>query len=268
MSNLFSKNSWLAGALIFLMPVLLIFFLGSLMAYSQVKGEFEAYQDIPELARLAELAKLPAGQVVMLRGRITALSAKEPPVNEATHDLIVFQERPAAGREVRYQEEFRLIFPEFGLELADGIVTIRPSLSREPVIQHESHAISDGDRSYTGFRAGDTVTVQGRWQPGATPTLDEATGVTGAARAGLMQEWQAAFQKVAWVRNGLGLLSLLGLALLLVQLRRAKSDALPVDGVLSTNMALPVGSGPSTEQRQEEEAWPPPKTTSAPTTSP
>jgi hypothetical protein len=265
MSHLFAKNSWLVGALIFLMPVLLIFFLGSQMAYSQVKGKFEAYQGITELARLSELADLPAGRVVMLRGRIKALFSKNSPVKES-HDLIVFQERPAAGREARYQEEFRLIFPEFGLELADGVVTVRPSLSREPVIQHERHAVSEGDRAYTGFRAGDTVTVQGRWQPGGSPTLDDATGVTGTGRAGLMREWQAAFQKVAWVRNGLGLLSLLGLALLLVQLRRARNDPLPADNAPS---GYGVSSGVlSTDQSQEEEAWPPQKTQSVPTISP
>lgn len=45
------QSNWLTGSIIFFMPILLIFFLGSQMAYSHVKGKFDAYQGIPEVTR-------------------------------------------------------------------------------------------------------------------------------------------------------------------------------------------------------------------------
>ena len=119
-------NSWLTGMLLFLVPILLIFFLGSQMAYSQVKGQFEPYQHIPEVSNLSALAGLPAGQVVMLRGQISEATPRQE-LDEVASDLIIFQVRPADGREVRFQEEFPLVFPEFVMELPDGIVAILPS---------------------------------------------------------------------------------------------------------------------------------------------
>jgi hypothetical protein len=136
--------------------------------------------------------------------------------------LIVFKEKPAAGREVRFKEEFPQYFPQFRLELGDGLVLIQPSLIQEPVIQHERHIIPSGDREYSGFRAGDLVTVQGKWQPGETPLLREVSGLSSLDKGSLMQEWQVAFRQVAWARNGLGLLSLLSLGLLWLRLRQAK----------------------------------------------
>jgi len=225
------QNHWLTGAMIFFMPVIFIFFLGSHMAYGQVKAKFEAYQDIPEVARLSDLEALPPGQVVMLRGRIAEASCasamlsscRRPP---AGSDLIIYRERPAKGREVRFQETFELVFPQFVLALPDGQLLIMPSLTREPVIQHELHRVSGGDRQRTGFRAGDLVTVQGQWQPepGTTPALIEVTGMTGAGKQSLMQEWQDAFRQVGWVRNSLGLFTLLSILLLVVHLRQAKSN--------------------------------------------
>ncbi len=216
MFKLVGKTNWVTGLLIFSMPVMLVFFLGSQMAYSQVKSQFETYQNIPEVTRLADLASIPAGRVVMLRGQIAA-----PLMSAAGSGLLIFQQRPAQGREVRFGEEFSLVFSEFSLQLPDGLIKIRPSLTRERIIQHELHTVSSGEDRLTGFRAGDTVTVQGEWQP-ATTTLFEVTGITGANKSGLMAEWQEAFQKVGWVRNGLGLLTLLGLILLMVRLRQAR----------------------------------------------
>ena len=224
MLKLVKQSGWVTGTLIFFMPITLIVFLGSQMAYSQVKGKFEAYQNIPEITTLAELQEMPADQLVMLRGRI---SQATPLSNDALPpDLIVYQERPAGGREVRYREEFPLIFPKFVMELPDGTLPIIPSLTRERVIQNELHTASDGDRQRTGFRIGDVVTVQGQWQPepNSLPILNEVTGITSAPKQGLVVEWEAAFQKVAWVRNGLGLLTLLSIILLVVQLRRAKAS--------------------------------------------
>ncbi|MCL4301841.1 MAG: hypothetical protein KJ077_39465 [Anaerolineae bacterium] len=237
MFKLAGKTNWVTGLLIFSMPVMLVFFLGSQMAYSQVKSQFETYQTIPEVTRLADLESIAAGRVVMLRGQIAA-----PSMRAAGSELLVFQQRPAAGREVRFGEEFSLIFPEFSLQLPDGLVKISPSLTRERVIQHELHTVGSGEDKLTGFRPGDNVTVQGEWQP-ATTTLSEVTGITGADKAGLMAEWQEAFQKVGWVRNGLGLLTLLGLILLVVRLRQARINPPVV----------------------ESEVCPPPKTGTAPT---
>jgi len=196
----------------------LIVFLGSQMAYSQVKSKFEAYQNIPEITTLAELENLPVGQLVMLRGRISEAT----PLHNGTltSDLIIYQERPTDGREVRYQEEFPLIFPEFVMELPDGTLPIIPSLTREHIIQNELHTVTDGDRQRTGFRIGDVVTVQGQWQ---SPALNEVTGITSVHKQALLAEWEIAFQQVRWARNGSGLLTLLSIALLVLQLRRAKA---------------------------------------------
>lgn len=209
-------SGWLTGLLIFSMPIMLVFFLGSQMAYSQVNSQFETYQNITEFTSLDQLATIPTGQVVMVRGQIVV-----SPPNSATN-LVVFQERPTEGREVRFGEEFPLVFPEFELGLKGGQIKISPSLTRERVIQHELHSVPQGDLTATGFRPGDLVTVQGEWQP-ASATLNEATGITGADKASLMAEWQDAFQIVSWVRNGLGLLTLAGLVLLVVRVRQARN---------------------------------------------
>jgi hypothetical protein len=139
--------------------------------------------------------------------------------------LLVYQERPASDRETRYQEEFPLIFSELVLDLPDGQLAISPSLSRERVIQGELHSERVGDRTYTGFRSGDIVTVQGEWQPaaaGSPPVLQDVTGISSADRVTLLAEWQTAFQQVSWARNSLGLLTLLGLVLLVVEWWRNK----------------------------------------------
>jgi len=225
MLNLIRNSNWATGALIFFMPVLLIFFLGSQMAYSQVNGRFEAYQNIPEVTHLAQLNTLPPKALVLLRGTISPATPR-PNFVEARPDLIVYQERPADGRDARYQEEFPLIFPQIVLDLPDGQIAILPSLTRQQVIQHELHAVPSGDRLHTGFGLGDVVTVQGQWQPtsGGVPALQEVTGISGVDKQTLLTEWQAAFQWVRWARNGLGLLSLLGLGLLIIQWRRVKTN--------------------------------------------
>jgi hypothetical protein len=237
MFKLIKGSQWWVGSLIFFMPVLLIFFLGSQMAYGQVKGKYEAYQDIPEVSHLADLAAWPAGQVVMLQGRLAPIG----PEPDRLGGLIVYQERPAEGRDARYQETFPLIFPEFSLVLADGAVPVQPSMTRARVIQNELHTMSHLDRRYTGFRAGDLVTVQGEWQP-SKGMLAEATGLTSLNKAALMADWYLRFQQVSWARSGLGLLTLLGLILLVVEWRKSKKSA-------------------------EVEAWPSPETPITPTTT-
>jgi hypothetical protein len=238
MQKFMRVNGWLGGLLIFSMPILLFFFLGTQMAYSQVNSRFEVYQTIPEITRLADLADLPAGQIVMLRGQI----AESNPVGHPS-GLLIFQERPTNGREVRFREEFNLIFPPFTMQLPDGVVTISPSQNYDRIIQHEIHSVADGDLTRTGFKPGDTVTIQGQWQPTAA-TLAEVTGITGADKAGLMAEWQDAFQKVAWARNILGFFTLLGIILLVSQIRRSRA------------------SHPTEE---DESAWTTPTTETAPT---
>lgn len=233
------QSNWFTGLLIFFMPVTLIIFLGSQMAYSQVKGKFEAYQNLPEVTTLAELEQMQVDQLVLLRGRI----AEAIPHGDegVVSDLIIYQERPTDGREVRYREEFPLIFPEFVMELSDGTLTIIPSATREHVIQDELHTVTDGDRQRTGFRIGDVVTVQGQWQPGpgSRSALNEVTGITSAHKQGLMAQWEAAFQKVGWVRNGLGLLALLSIILLVVQLVEPElSMRIPKNGQLQQQKRL------------------------------
>ena len=246
MLNMIKQSGWFVGGMIFFMPILLIFFLASQMAYGQVQGKFEAYQTIPEITRLSDLEMQPEGQIVMLRGEISESTPVLP--SHAPTDLIVFQERPADGREVRYREEFPLIFPEeVVLDLSDGSLPVLPSLTRERVIQAELHTVLIDDRQHTGFRIGDTVTVQGEWQPGeAGFALHDVTGISGKDKAGLMAAWQDAFQWVQWARNGFGFLTLLSISLLLFEVWRNKQRGKNSEG---------------------EESWPTQETKTAPTTT-
>lgn len=234
MVKLIGKNGWLTGLLIFSMPIMLVFFLGSQMAYSQVNSQFETYQNIPEITSLAQLETIPAGQVVMVRGQI-AVSPPDVPSSK----LLIFQERPTEGREVRFGEEFPLVFPEFEMSLNDGPIKISPSLTRERIIQHELHAITQGELTLTGFRPGDLVTVQGEWQP-TTTTLSEVTGITGADKASLMVEWQDSFKLVGWVRNGLGFLTLTGLVLLIVRVRQARTKLIADESCQTPKTETPI----------------------------
>jgi hypothetical protein len=218
--KLINRGNWFTAFLIFLLPVTLVFFLGSQMAYGQVKAQFDTYQNIPQINSAAELDAIPAGTIVMAQGQI---SANTPlPVESGSSGLVVFQERPAEGRETRYGEEFSLIFPAIVLELPDGLLTVIPSEERERIIQAELHTVPDGELRRTGFKVGDTVMVQGEWQAGTAPTLVDVTGITGGDKAGLIAQWQDAFTTVSWVRNGLGALALVSLIALIVQWRRNK----------------------------------------------
>ena len=222
MATFFSRTNWLTGVLIFFMPVSLVIFLGSQMAYSQVNSKFEDYKNMPELTSLSELAVVPADQLVMLRGHMVEGTPQSDLVSGQT-ELLIFQERPADGREVRYRETFPLTFPAFVLELPDGSVAIEPSFTRDKVIQAELHTVTLGDRELTGFRAGDLVTVQGQWHPtAAQPALIDVTGITSLDKQTLMADWEAAFQKVGWVRNAFGAATLVGLIVLVVELRRIR----------------------------------------------
>ncbi len=238
-----SKAGWLTISLIFLTPILFIFFLGSQMAYSQVNSQFEQYQNIPEASSLSELESLPAGQVVLVRGQISAATDR-PDAAGATSDLLIFQVRPAGGREVRFQEEFPLIFPEFGLALPDGTLAIQPSSTRDRVIHDELHRVADGEYELTGFRIGDTVTVQGQWQPAASAALLDVTGITGGDRRGFIAGWEQNLRQVRLARNVLGVLTVVGLIVLIRQLRRSRRS----------------------EPQEEDKEWLSQKTTTAPTT--
>lgn len=240
MIAILKKSGWLVGGLIFFMPVLFMIYLTSQMAYSQVRGQFETYDRIPEITHLAELETLAPGTAVMLRGQISQATPPQPA--SPAGELVVYQERPVDGRETRYREEFPLIFSGFVIDLADGSLPIVPSTTEEGIIQHELHTVTAGDRRYTGFQRGDTVTVQGHWQP-ASGMLEEATGLTSASKAELMREWQQAFDYVSWARNGFGALTLLSLTLLIIEWRRSRRR----------------------QSAQEEEAWPTPETTTATT---
>lgn len=222
MLKVLQRSNWLVGALIFFTPILFIFFLASQMGYSQVNSKFAAYQAIPEVSSLADLRTVPPGEVVMVRGQI--LAATPLGHNPVASDLIIYQEQPTEGREIRYREEFDLVFPDFILELPDGAVVALPSQDRERVIRHTLHTLPDGEMTYAGFRIGDTVTVQGAWQPGDEPLLWDVTGVSSIDKAAMMAEWRSAFGWVGWARNGFGGMTLLGIILLIVQLRRVKRE--------------------------------------------
>ena len=215
-------QGWLTMIVIILMPILLTFYLGTQMGYRQVADSIEAYRQIPEITKLVDLTTLPAGEIVMLHGQIST-AALSPNMPES--DLIIYQERPAEGREVRFQEEFSLIFSDFNLVLSDGSLAAIPSQTRELTIQHELHQQPIGDRVRTGFQAGDMVTVQGQWQPDPVPALVDVTGVTGGDRATLLTEWETAMRQTRLMRDTLGSLSVLAIVIFIGQMRRLRQTA-------------------------------------------
>lgn len=225
-SNFFRRFGTLTSLFIFAMPIFWIMFLGGMMARGQVKGEFTTYQAIQEYTRLNTLNSVPQDQVVMLRGKIV-----DGPSPDYANGLIIFQERPLNGRELRFQEEFPLVFPPITLALADGTIQIEAAEGR--VIAHETQRVEDKarDREYTGFRAGDEVTVQGKWQ--AQAKLKEATGITSQSRAAIMAEGQYALDRLDTICTVLGVLSVIPLVLLVVQLLRVrlKAQSKPLDPV-------------------------------------
>lgn len=211
MTKFIPKNGWVTAVLLLLTPVTLIFFIGIQSALGGVTSQFEDYQNIPQVTQLAQLSNLPAGTKVLVRAQIKAAAAS---------DLIIYQERPTPGRETTYEELFAQVFPQFELVLTDGLLPALPSQTRDRVIQHELHTIPAGDRVHTGFKVGDTVMVQGQWQPGADPALIEVTGITSLDKEQYLAEWRADFQKIEWLRTGLGLFTVFGIIVLVLQQRR------------------------------------------------
>ena len=70
MKALLRRGGWLTGMLILSMPMFLIFFLGSQMAYGEVQRRYETYAIIPEYTSVTQMQALTAGATVLLRGRI------------------------------------------------------------------------------------------------------------------------------------------------------------------------------------------------------
>ena len=228
MRRLWRRLTWLSSALLVAMPLLSIGFLASHLAFSQVAGKFERYQSIPELTRLADLQTLQPATIVMLRGRLSHLACPSGPCASGSHldDGIIYQEHPAEGREVRFQETFRQVFPPVVMQVPDGTVVVSPSTKRDPVLRHVHHTVLHGNRGRSGFRVGDVVTVQGQWQPGRTPSLVHVTGITGIGKQRLIADWQRALRQVAWARNGFGLLTVSGILIVIVRRRRARARSL------------------------------------------
>jgi hypothetical protein len=210
---MFKQTGWFAGALIVLMPVLVIFLLGVQVAHGQVRARLEVYQAIPEIETLADLQVVEPKQIIIVHGQLAPLENRQP------NDLLVFQERPTDGREVRFQEEFPLVFPALTITLPDGELSIEPGEAEERTIQGELHSFPLGDRTLTGFRAGDAVNIQGRWEP---PILSEASNITSIRHSAVIAELESRLAIVAWVRNGLGLITLVSVVLFVRAARQAK----------------------------------------------
>lgn len=229
MGNLFRKFGWLTSLLIFFTPIFLIMFLGALMARGQVKGEFDRYQTIQEYTSLASLPSASEGEIVMVYGHIA-----DGPSPQWAKGLVVFQERPLEGRETRFLEQFPMVFPSFTLAVSDGTLLVEPG--SQQVIAHELHRLEDQaqKREYTGFRVGDRVTLQGKWQapaPGAEPVLQNVTGISSLDRAGIIAEGKYAFRRldtICFVLGGLTVLSALLLAIQLLRSRGQEQIASPV----------------------------------------
>ena len=79
----------------------------------------------------------------------------------------------------------------------------------------------------SGLRPGDMVTVQGRWQPdqAGVPVLAGVTGITGIDKAALLSEWCIAIRSVKWVSCLAGLLSVLGMVMLILRLWQWRANA-------------------------------------------
>lgn len=264
MKRLLRKSDWLTGLLILSMPIALVFFLGSQMAYGEVQRHYTTYAALPEYTSAAELQTLAAGTTILLRGQIADPATLAPllpaaAVEQPTGPLLVYQERPLEGREVRYLEEFPLIFPPLALTLAGGTIIVQPSATNAPTISHERQRVAIADREFTGFQVGDTITVQGKWQPATAeqslPRLVDVTGIAGVEKAALQAEVQAALQKVRLARDGLGLLTLAGIVLLVIRLYRQRRHLQPA-----------LQAGQLGEEQEETKEWRPPTTETAPTT--
>lgn len=218
------RNHWFTSLLMITMPFALFYWLSSQMAYGQVQREYTIYAAMPEVTSLAALQTTAAGELRFVRGAIQPLTPDATIGQPGA--LLIYQERPRAGREVRFGEEFPLVLPAFALVLTDGLVVVDPN--QDPAlrqISHELHQTASGDRSFTGFQAGDIVSVQGKWQPASgtdAAKLLEANGVFGVEKGALLAEVQAAMQTVSHVQNGLGLLTLVGSLLLIFQFYRQR----------------------------------------------
>lgn len=235
MKQLLRRGGWLTGLLIFSMPIALVFYLGVQMAYSEVQSEAESYAALAEYTKMAELQSLPAGATILLRGQIAELASSQARLPAASTEaeapvgpLLIYQERPLDGREVRFLEEFPLVFPAITVQLADGNVVVESNADDARTISHELHEITIDDRKFTGFQAGDTIMVQGKWQPTTAgqrlPMIVEVTGVSGADKAALQAEVQAGLQKVRLAKDGLGLLTLAGFVLLIIRVYRQRKN--------------------------------------------
>lgn len=260
MKALIRRSDWLTSLLIFAMPIALVFYLGVQMAYSEVNSEVTSYAALTEYTSLAELQALPPGTTILLRGQLAdpgALLPGQPTADESANPLLIYQERPLDGREVRFLEEFPLIFPPVVLTLADGNIGVQASQDGTRTISHELHHLSLADRAFTGFQVGDIITIQGKWQPLTTdqtlPLIVNVTGISGFAKAALQAEVQAGLQKVQLAKDGLGLLTVAGIVLLAVRLYRQRRRSTQPMGLLS-------------EEQEEAKEWRPPTTETVPTT--
>lgn len=214
----------LDSVLMIAVPLIFIVFLGSQMALQQVVRKSATYMDMPEITQVAVLKSLPPNTDVMLRGRLVAVVTDAP--DPEANDLIVYQERPADGREVRFREVFNQHFPTIEMALSDGRVRMIPRPESAYVIQHARHVVTMGDRQRSGFRLGDVVTVQGRWQPeqAALPVVTGVTGMTGIDKAALLSEWQLAIHDVKRVSLLAGLLSIWGIVMLILRVRQWRAS--------------------------------------------
>lgn len=254
------RSDWVTSLLIFAMPITLVFFLGVQMAYSEVQSEVASYAALTEYTNLAALQAVAPGSTILLRGQLAESTALLPaqPAADAAGPLLIYQERPRQGREVRFMEEFPLVFPPVVLMLADGTINVQSNAESARAISHELHHLTLADREFTGFQVGDMITLQGKWQPLTSgqplPFVVDVTGISGFAKTALQAEVQAGLQKVRLAKDGLGLLTLAGIVLLGIRLYRQRRQ--PPTGL----------TGLGDEAEEEGKEWRPPTTETVPTT--
>ncbi len=216
------KGNLTTWVLLLIMPLLIIGWAGIKMAQAQVRSQFDHFTSIVEYNDLSSLQTAAPDATVMVRGRI--IDAE--PVDWAG-GLVVFQERPLDGRELRYGETFPYTFPQLTLSLDDGNVVVQPDPNGENVVTDALHSVRDENadvmREFTGFRNGDLVTIQGHWDA-ADGRIVDATGITGLDQQAYTADWQKNFERFNTAGTLMGTITLLTIGLFAIQVWRARKQ--------------------------------------------
>jgi hypothetical protein len=234
-------GSMISGGLALMMPVFAVMGLGSQMGLRTARSRLDWLRTVPEHRQLAALTEVPAGTTVLLHGRLApaagagsdAATGLEAEGEARTQEgLLIYSERDLRAPGRRFAEDLPQVFPIVDLELTDGRVRILPSSEGERPLHDAPHTLvgPTGDWEREGFRAGDMVSIQGKWAPSggeasSVPTLEDATGLSGQSKAEMSAELDRAWTRVSifgWICSAL---ALAGLVSLILRWRAARASA-------------------------------------------